>query len=51
VALTGIEGGFGWGSGAFVLSLSMPWHFLYFFPLPQGQGSFLPILLDDLNMN
>lgn len=21
-----------------------PQHFLYFFPLPQGQGSFLPIL-------
>ncbi len=25
---------------------NVPWfkqHFLYFFPLPQGQGSFLPI--------
>jgi len=22
----------------------LPQHFLYFFPLPQGQGSFLPIL-------
>src|SRR3989338_5899035 len=22
----------------------VPWHFLYFLPLPQGQGSFLPIL-------
>src|SRR5437588_12975992 len=22
-----------------------PWHFLYFFPLPQGQGSLRPILL------
>lgn len=22
----------------------MPWHFLYFLPLPQGQGSFGPIL-------
>ena len=22
-----------------------PWQFLYFFPDPQGQGSFLPIFL------
>jgi hypothetical protein len=21
---------------------AVPWHFLYFFPEPQGQGSFLP---------
>ena len=23
-----------------------PWHFLYFFPLPQGQGSLRPTLAD-----
>src|SRR5690554_4594398 len=27
------------------LCIYCPQHFLYFFPLPQGQGSFLPILL------
>ena len=33
--------------GTATLSLSyafFPQHFLYFLPLPQGQGSFLPIL-------
>src|SRR5467141_2773928 len=25
--------------------LHAPWHFLYFFPLPQGQGSLRPTLL------
>src|SRR4030095_17268961 len=25
-------------------SVCLPWHFLYFVPLPRGQGSFLPIL-------
>ena len=25
-------------------SLYTPWHFLYFFPLPQGQGSLRPTL-------
>jgi hypothetical protein len=24
--------------------LYVPWHFLYFFPLPQGQGSLRPTL-------
>ena len=24
--------------------LQVPWHFLYFFPLPQGQGSLRPTL-------
>lgn len=26
------------------LVLYAPWHFLYFFPLPQGQGSLRPTL-------
>jgi hypothetical protein len=26
------------------LFLYAPWHFLYFFPLPQGHGSLRPIL-------
>src|SRR3546814_2852171 len=26
------------------LAIYFPWQFLYFFPLPQGQGSFRPIL-------
>src|SRR6185437_7242926 len=27
-----------------------PWQFLYFFPLPQGQGSFRPILFSTLTV-
>ncbi|MCG4881078.1 hypothetical protein NE636_15170 [Bacteroides thetaiotaomicron] len=27
--------------------LSLPQHFLYFFPLPQGQGSFRPIFVPE----
>ena len=26
------------------IGIYAPWHFLYFFPLPQGQGSFRPTL-------
>jgi hypothetical protein len=33
------------GGGAAILLLHAPWHFLYFFPLPQGQGSLRPTLL------
>ena len=29
---------------AFDHSYYAPWHFLYFFPLPQGQGSLRPTL-------
>jgi hypothetical protein len=28
-----------------LISSHAPWHFLYFFPLPQGQGSLRPTLL------
>ena len=31
--------------GAGFLYFYAPWHFLYFFPLPHGQGSFRPILI------
>ncbi len=30
-------------AGAVILRYT-PWHFLYFFPLPQGQGSLRPTL-------
>jgi hypothetical protein len=26
------------------MALALPWHFLYFLPLPQGQGSLRPTL-------
>ena len=29
-----------------LFNLTLPWHCLYFFPEPQGQGSFLPIFLE-----
>src|SRR5690606_4743515 len=36
-----------WGTKSANTSIPpyLPQHFLYFFPLPQGQGSFLPIFL------
>jgi hypothetical protein len=42
VASVGMEPRFGSGLDALVLFPFLPWHFLYFFPLPQGHGSFLP---------
>src|SRR3990172_1529983 len=27
-----------------------PWHFLYFLPLPQGQGSLRPVLADGFGL-
>ncbi len=42
VALAGIDPRFGCGFDAMSFLPFMPWHFLYFFPLPQGHGSFLP---------
>jgi len=42
VALAGIDPRFGCGFDAMSFLPLMPWHFLYFFPLPQGHGSFLP---------
>jgi hypothetical protein len=49
VALAGIEPRFGCGCDALVLLPFMPWHFLYFFPLPHGHGSFLPTFPAMLN--
>jgi hypothetical protein len=31
-----------------IYSPAEPWHFWYFLPLPQGQGSSLPTLADEL---
>ena len=30
-------------------STYFPWHFLYFFPLPHGQGSFRPIFSEEVS--
>ena len=49
VALAGIDPRFGCGSDALVLLRFVPWHFLYFFPLPQGHCSFLPTFRAMLN--
>jgi hypothetical protein len=49
VALAGIEPRSGGGSDALVFLPFMPWHFLYFLPLPQGHGAFLPTFWAMLN--
>src|SRR5690349_20870742 len=36
-----VDSGFAFGNQG-----SEPWHFLYFFPLPQGHGSLRPIFAD-----
>ncbi len=43
--MAGTGPGFGGGAGVLALSPFIPWHFLYFFPLPQGHGSFLPTFI------
>jgi hypothetical protein len=43
--LTGTEPGFGGGAGALAFLPFIPWHLLYFFPLPQGHGAFLPTFI------
>src|SRR3982751_6222388 len=36
-----------WRGAACAIGITAPWHFLYFFPLPQGHGSLRPVGIED----